>query len=413
MHGKGVKYIMHVLVSIYIIYFQCPESSLHAADENLPPVDDLSICDIPPQVLDIALHESDLDCSRIDCAHDKPIEGCVGAAVDPSDACDVMPKLNLSVGYSKEDEDQTRDDDAAQSKSRPGSPELDMPLLMPELENLAPRGRSPVEEESSGCAVRISVKLPLRKLMRPKKPADLSLTIPEPEVNRSQSGASSKKPPPVSSPSECQPVENNRLNMYSPISQASSIENLATVDDHTEQGNSLMRSFSPISSPGSVGMSSLERPCFPGECDDYALAQVEAKPLQSFGVGSQQPVFDHWEHFSSQTTVPDAKFPFPPSQPFECNSAKPDALIASGELQSFNEFGSVCTKVSAEQFAGRVDDGCPSYFHQRSFEDMTSSGVRLNRNFSSGSTPFKFEHCTSTSLDIGTGWWSFIAFVSL
>lgn len=352
------------------------------------------------------MHDSNLGCSRIDIAHDKSTGSCISAAADRSEACDVMPKLNPCVGYSKEDEVQTQDNDA-QSKSRPGSPELDMPLLMPELENLAPRGWSPVKsksaEEASDYTVRIPVKLPLRKLMRPKKPADLNLTILKPEENQSQNGASSKLPL-VSPPSECLPVDNDRLNMYSPISQASSIENLATVDDHQEQGNSLMHSFSPISSPGSVRLSSFEGLCYPGECDDFALTQMETKPLQSFGAGSQQPVFDHWEHVSAQTTVSDAKFPFPPSQPFESNSCKPDALIASGELQSLNEFGSICTKLPAEQFAGRVGDGCPSYFHQESFEDMTSSELRLKRNFSSGSMPFKFEHCASSSLDISTGW---------
>lgn len=392
------------------------ESSLRTLDGETSSFINHSVAH-SPQLLDVALLESNLSQSSVD----KSVEDCKDASpVEPSEVCDVMPKLNLSISS----DDIPAQEDDCQARSHSSSPEPDMPLLMPELEDQSPREQLPREMKSveetapSCCTVSIPVKLPLKKLIRTRKPSDLNLAmLPKPEANSppSQSDGFVQLPTAPFSP-RCPPSENDRLNMYSPISRASSVENLNELDDHQDPDVRQMQSFSPISSPSaSVRSTASERICFPGEGNvACVLPQMEAPPsLQSLGTAYQWRSFEQWRLASPESLNSNVKFPWPAAEPSESISSRPEDLVANGERSSVGASVPVCGRASAKQAIVQTEDIHMTFIRGESSEDVSSAGSLFKMNNGCQLPPMNFKHCASLSLGSRTGWWPVYQFLLL
>lgn len=278
-----------------------------------------------PQSLDRALITSDLSLGLADqpfrqSATDDGIE----AHGDPLEMINIMPKLNKSVDLYQDDPEQVVD---TKSLSRAGSPELDMPLLMPELDP-AP-GRDPTDTETMGCVgMSIPVQLPLRKLLRHKKPPGLSVVIPTSEALASpgnEDAANSTSSPAVPSlvPPRLASLQEERMNMYSPISQASDVENLPSIDDcRDEKVNAMMQCFSPISSPGSARSTASERLGNPSDADGFLLPVSETSLLETLPISYPTPNYTGWDLYPGGLERPTTAYPWTTSQ-FLCTGGQP------------------------------------------------------------------------------------------
>lgn len=226
----------------------------------------------------------------------------------------IMPKLNRSV-----DLDDSPQIANAVSSSRAGSPELDMPLLMPELDP-AP-SNEPSDAETMGCVVGMSipVKLPLRQLLRHKKPPGLSVIIPTSDSLGYDDAGNFRPTSPVVPllvpPRPASPRE-ERANMYSPISQASDTENQPSMEDcGDEKVNDVMPCFSPISSPGSARSTTSEHLANPGDMDRFLLPVSEASLLQALPTRYPTPNYSSgWELYPGGMDHRNAAYPWTTDQ---------------------------------------------------------------------------------------------------
>lgn len=270
-----------------------------------------------PQSLDCALITSGLSPGRADQPFRQLVtDDGIEAHGDPLETVNIMPKLNKSVDLYQDDPEQVVE---TKSSSRAGSPELDMPLLMPELDP-AP-GREPTDTEAIGCVgMSIPVQLPLRKLLRHKKPPGLSVIIPAPEVlaspgNEGPGNSTSSPTVPSLVPPRLASPQEERMNMYSPISQASDVENLPPIDDcRDEKVNAMMQCFSPISSPGSARSTASEHLGNPSDADGFLLPVPEASLLQTLPISYPTPNYTGWELYPGGPECPTTSYPWMTNQ---------------------------------------------------------------------------------------------------